>query len=84
MYEAKTFLFLTSSVLAFWGLLIALRQRLPGAELYLLLLLSYPTIYYITFPHPRYRHPIEPELLILIVFLASQIGVKQTPRPSTS
>jgi hypothetical protein len=54
---------------------------LPGAELYLLLLLSYPTIYYITFPHPRYRHPIEPELLILIVFLASQIGVKQDRAP---
>jgi len=82
MYEAKTFLFLTTSVLAFWGLLIALRQRLPGAELYLLLLVSYPTIYYITFAHPRYRHPIEPELLILIVFLASQIGVKQMPDSS--
>jgi hypothetical protein len=81
MYEAKTFLFLTSSVLAFWGLLIALRQRLPGAELYLLLLLTYPAVYYITFPHPRYRHPIEPELLVLIVFLATQVGVQRVLRP---
>jgi hypothetical protein len=81
MYEAKTFLFLTSSVLGFWGLLIALRQRLPGAELYLLLLLTYPVVYYITFPHPRYRHPIEPELMILVVFLAAQAGVQRVLRP---
>jgi 4-amino-4-deoxy-L-arabinose transferase-like glycosyltransferase len=75
LYETKTFFYLCSSVFAFWGLLLALRQCLPGAHLYLLLLLSYPAVYYITFPHPRYRHPIEPELLILIVFLASQFSV---------
>jgi 4-amino-4-deoxy-L-arabinose transferase-like glycosyltransferase len=73
VYEVKTFLFLCSSVFAFWGLLIALRQRLPGAKLYLLQLLAYPLVYYITFPHPRYRHPLEPEMLILIVFFASQL-----------
>jgi 4-amino-4-deoxy-L-arabinose transferase-like glycosyltransferase len=80
IYEAKTFLFLISSVLAFWGLLIALRQRLPGADLYLLLLLTYPAIYYITFPHSRYRHPIEPELLILVMFWATQF---RTPSAGT-
>jgi hypothetical protein len=26
-------------------------------------------VYYFVFPHARYRHPIEPELVVLIVFL---------------
>ena len=33
----------------------------------------YPLIYYFTFPTPRYRHAIDPELLILAVFLILQI-----------
>jgi hypothetical protein len=73
IYEAKTFLFLCATVSAFWGLGIALRQRLPGATLYLLLFLSYPTVYYITFILTRYRSPIEPEMLMLIVFLVSKL-----------
>jgi 4-amino-4-deoxy-L-arabinose transferase-like glycosyltransferase len=68
----KDSVFLASSVLAFWGLGRALRKRQPGAWLFLGLLLSYPTIYYFVFPHPRYRHPIEPELGILIVYVVSE------------
>ena len=41
------------------------------------LILTYPTIYYFVYPHARYRHPIEPELLILIVFLVSQTGRRE-------
>lgn len=65
-------LFLASSVLAICGLALALKTRRPGAVLYLLLLLSFPTIYYFVFPHARYRHPIEPELLVLVVYLLSE------------
>jgi hypothetical protein len=68
----KNSVFLASSVLAFWGLGRALRKRRPGASLFLWLLLTYPTIYYVVFPHPRYRHPIEPELGILIVYVISE------------
>lgn len=68
----KNALFLTSSVLAFWGLGRALRKQQPGAWLFLWLILSYPAIYYFVFPHPRYRHPIEPELGILIVYVISE------------
>lgn len=74
VYPVKVFFTLGLSIAGVWGLVIALRQRLPGTTLYLLLLLSYPTIYYITFPHARYRHPVEPELLILILFFISQVG----------
>jgi 4-amino-4-deoxy-L-arabinose transferase-like glycosyltransferase len=53
-----------------WGLMLARRPRpawffAPG-------LLLYPCLYYITYPHPRYRHPIEPLMLILAVFAVSE------------
>ena len=68
----KNSVFLASSVLAFWGLGRALRKRQPGAWLFLWLILSYSMIYYFVFPHPRYRHPIEPELGILMVYVISE------------
>jgi 4-amino-4-deoxy-L-arabinose transferase-like glycosyltransferase len=72
----KDSIFLASSVLAFWGLGRALRQRRPGAWLFLWLILSYPAVYYFVFPHPRYRHPIEPELGVLMVYVVSEAQKK--------
>jgi 4-amino-4-deoxy-L-arabinose transferase-like glycosyltransferase len=65
--------FLATSVIAIWGLVRALRQGRPGAWLFAGLVLTYPTVYYFVFPHARYRHPMEPELLILIVFLLTEV-----------
>jgi 4-amino-4-deoxy-L-arabinose transferase-like glycosyltransferase len=73
-WDFRTSLFLASSVLALWGLGRALGQKRQGAWLYAELILAYPTTYYFVYPHARYRHPIEPELFILMVFLLSQIG----------
>jgi hypothetical protein len=67
--DFRTSGFLATSVLALWGLARALRQKGPGAWLFAGLVLTYPTVYYFVFPHARYRHPIEPELVILIVFV---------------
>lgn len=69
-------LFLASSVLALWGLGRAVRKRVPGAWLFALLVLAYPTTYYFVFPHARYRHPLEPELIILMVYLVSEVEVR--------
>jgi hypothetical protein len=41
-------------------------------------MLTYPTVYYFVFPHARYRHPIEPELVILIVFLLLEARRRST------
>jgi hypothetical protein len=68
----KQSLFLASSVLALWGLGLALVQRKPGAWPLFWLVLLYPAIYYFVYAIPRYRHPIEPELLIMAVFLISE------------
>lgn len=74
--DAKNALFLASSVLMFWGLGRALRLRKPGAWLLFWLLLLYPAVYYVVFPSPRYRVPIEPEMAILGVFLLTEAGQK--------
>jgi 4-amino-4-deoxy-L-arabinose transferase-like glycosyltransferase len=61
--------YLASSVLALWGMGRALRRQVRGAGLFFWLIFCYPAIFYCVFPHPRYRHPIEPELLILMVYV---------------
>jgi 4-amino-4-deoxy-L-arabinose transferase-like glycosyltransferase len=70
--QSKNSLFLASSVLMFWGLGRSLRQHKPGAWLLFWLILLYPAIYYVVFPGPRYRHPIEPEITILAVYLLTE------------
>jgi 4-amino-4-deoxy-L-arabinose transferase-like glycosyltransferase len=82
--ELRNSLFLTSSVLMFWGLGRALRQRKPGAWLLFWLILLFPAIYYVVFPGQRYRHPIEPEITILGVYLVTEAGRKNaTAEPVT-
>jgi 4-amino-4-deoxy-L-arabinose transferase-like glycosyltransferase len=80
-WDFRNSLFLASSVLALWGLFRTLRQKRPGAWLFAGLVLSYPMTYYFVYPHARYRHPIEPELVILAVFLLSEARLQ---KPSTN
>ena len=75
--DFRTSAFLATSVLTLWGLARALRQKRPAARLFAGLIAFYPAIYYFVYPHARYRHPIEPELTILIVFLLSEVGRKK-------
>jgi len=79
--DFRTSLFLASSVLAAWGMIQAVRQKRHGVWLFAGLLLTYPTVYYCIFPHARYRHPIEPELLILGMFLLSEVSWRTPPTP---
>jgi len=70
--ETRNTHFLLVSVLGIWGLLLAMKRRVHGVFLFASLMAFYPVVYYICFPEPRYRHPIDPELLILGVYLISQ------------
>ncbi len=74
--EVKNSLFLAASVLAVWGLGRALRLRVPGAWLMCWLFLLYPAVYYFVYCIPRYRHPIEPEMAILAVFVLTEAREK--------
>lgn len=78
MNEVKNSLFLASSILTFWGLGRALRLRKEGAWLLFWLLLLLPAVYYVVFPAPRYRQPIEPEMTILCVFVVTEALRKTT------
>ena len=80
--EVKNSAFLASSILMFWGLGRALRLRKPGARLFFWLILLCPAVYYIVFPAPRYRHPIEPEMTILCVFLITEAIKGEEKAPS--
>jgi len=77
--QTKNSLFLASSVLMFWGLGRALRKKMPGAGLFFWIILLTPFVYYIVFPYPRYRHPIEPEIVILGVFLITEAEIHGKP-----
>ena len=79
----KNSVFLASSLLGFWGLGRALRKRRTGAWLFFWLILCYPLVYYFVFPHPRYRHPIEPELGMLMVYVISEAEKNRQPLKAT-
>jgi len=65
---ARHLAFLLSTLAAFAGFWLCLRHGLRGTFLLACALLIYPIPYYIAFPAPRYRHAIEPEMVLLIVY----------------
>ena len=80
---AQNAAFLLFSLLSWVGLVLTLKRRLHGGFLFATLVLFYPITYYVTFPTPRYRHAIDPELLILAVFaVVSLLGVMQRGKSS--
>lgn len=68
MAPARHVAFLISAFAAFAGLWLCFRHRVRGSFLLACSLLVYPIPYYIAFPAPRYRHAIEPEMLLLIIY----------------
>lgn len=56
------------SLLALHGLAAAFRECGHLATPYLLVMLVYPTIYALTHPMLRFRHPIDPMVLVLVAF----------------
>jgi 4-amino-4-deoxy-L-arabinose transferase-like glycosyltransferase len=61
--------FFLGSAFAFAGLWLTFRRRIRGVFLLATLVLVYPLPYYLVNPFPRYKHPIEPVMLLLIVYL---------------
>jgi len=61
----KHLLFGGTSLLAFWGLYLAFRKKMPHADLFLIMMLFPLLPYYFSHAENRFRHPIEPVLLLL-------------------
>lgn len=64
--------FLLASISAFAGLVVLLRRKNRYRWLLAPFLLIYPLPYYLVNPFPRYKHPIEPVMLILIIYALSE------------
>ena len=61
--------FLIMMLLAFGGLWMSFRKKKTGSFLLANYLLIYPLPYYLVNPFPRYKHPIEAEMILLTVYL---------------
>ncbi len=83
---ARHLMFILPAVLAFAGLWITLRSRKRGGFLLACCLLIYPLPYYLVNPFPRYKHAIEPEMILLAVYFlwtAKKIRVHWPARTSS-
>ena len=70
-----------ASVAGLLGLFLALRRHVAGAWLFAMAFVTVPLTYYIVAAHARFRHPIEPLILILGVFLFQSAGKRSVLEP---
>jgi hypothetical protein len=65
------------SVCGLLGLGLMLRRRVEGAGLFALIFVLLPLPYYLVTVQPRFRHPMEPLIAVLAVFLFRSTKKKQ-------
>ena len=80
----RNVMFAFSSVVGFLGAAWMVSQRKRGAFLFVTLLAAVPIVYYLTFPHPRYRAPIEPMIVVLGVYLFQSAEPKRVRSDESS
>lgn len=80
----KPWEFCVLSITGWLGLIFVLTRRPRGWFLYLACLLVYPAPYYFVYPVPKYRYAIEPEMLLLSVYLAAILWSEITLRSAHS
>ena len=84
LWVARHVQFLLAALVAFAGLFLALLRKNQYRWLLAPFLLIYPLPYYIVNPFPRYKHPIEPVMLILIVYVLAEARVIELHWPTTN
>jgi hypothetical protein len=65
----RNFNYQFTSLCGLFGLALALRRRIPAAGLFAWAFLLLPLTYYFVTVHARFRHPLEPLITILAVYL---------------
>lgn len=58
-----------ASLVGILGIVLAVRRRVPAAPLFAMAFAVIPFLYYFTFAEARFRHPLEPLIVILAVYL---------------
>jgi 4-amino-4-deoxy-L-arabinose transferase-like glycosyltransferase len=79
LLAARHITFFLGSALAFAGLWFVVRKRKLGTFLFACFLFLYPLPYYLVNPFPRYKHPIEPIMVLLIVYLVCELRNRRSP-----
>jgi 4-amino-4-deoxy-L-arabinose transferase-like glycosyltransferase len=74
---ARHIAFLLPALFAWAGLFLTMRDGNPARFLLACLLIVYPLPYYLVNPFPRYKHAIEPEIILLAVYLFWRASQKQ-------
>ena len=72
--------FVFASVCGLLGLALALRRRAPAAGLLAGAFLLLPLVYYGVGAHARFRHPLEPLMVVLGVYLFQ--SAERSPKPT--
>jgi 4-amino-4-deoxy-L-arabinose transferase-like glycosyltransferase len=72
LWVARHVQFLLAAAFAFAGLILVFVRKNPYRWLLAPFLLVYPLPYYLVNPFPRYKHPIEPVMMLLIVYVLSE------------
>ncbi len=68
--------YIFASVVGLFGLVLALKQRRPASGLFAFAFLLLPAIYYAVMALARFRHPLEPLITVLGVFLFQQAELR--------
>jgi hypothetical protein len=76
--------FLLAAIFAFAGLVITFHRKNPYRWLLAPFLLIYPLPYYVVNPFPRYKHPIEPVMLVLVAYVLGLARGVRIKNPSFS
>jgi hypothetical protein len=70
------------TVVSLLGLVVAVWRRVAGAWLFALAFLTVPLMYYFVTVHARFRHPLEPLIAVLGVYLFQSAEQDRRQRPA--
>jgi 4-amino-4-deoxy-L-arabinose transferase-like glycosyltransferase len=77
---ARSLNFIFASVCGLLGLALALHRRVGAAGLFAWAFLLLPLVYYAVAAHARFRHPLEPLIVVLGVYLFQSAELTKTGR----
>ena len=75
---ARSLNFIFGSVCGLLGLALALHRKVPAAWLFAWAFLLLPLVYYAVAAHARFRHPLEPLIVVLGVYLFQSAELTKT------
>jgi len=76
VFRFPELLYSLPSLLAMVGVFLAIRDGNSTGVLFAATLIVFPLVYYVTHPDPRFRHLIEPEIVVLATYTITRFSPK--------